>query len=136
MDEKSTKTFEQHRILETEMDRLAGEVLRNRELPEMKEVGDREILKQAIKPIDEHREERAQETAPDTGSSSPLPQYTDDASPEIKLEIEYLVDIAFHKGIAAANREAKKSSAYVLDAFHDALTGRLYPELQKRGVLK
>ena len=41
-----------------------------------------------------------------------------------------------HKGIEKAAAEAKKSNPYVLDAFHDALVEKLYPELQRRGVLK
>ena len=69
-------------------------------------------------------------------ANSPLPAYTQNAAPEIKLEIEYLLDLAFRKGIATALTESAKSPYFVQDAFHDALAGRLYPELQKRGLMK
>ena len=69
-------------------------------------------------------------------AASPLPAYAQNAPAEIKLEIEYLPDLAFQKGIATAMKESAKSPYFVQDAFHDALAGKLYPELQKRGVLK
>ncbi len=69
-------------------------------------------------------------------SNSPLPAYAQSAPPEIRLEIEYLLDIALRKGIGVALSESAKSPYFVQDAFHDALAGRLYPELQKRGLMK
>jgi hypothetical protein len=69
-------------------------------------------------------------------SNSPLPAYAQSAAPEIRLEIEYLLDIALHKGIGIALSESAKSPYFVQDAFHDALAGRLYLELQKRGLMK
>ena len=65
-----------------------------------------------------------------------MPAYAQNAAPEIKLEIEYLLDLAFQKGIATALAESAKSPYFVQDAFHDALAGRLYPEMQKRGLMK
>lgn len=51
--------------------------------------------------------------------------------------VQALVDVAFSKGIYAAIRLARSfNDAYLLDALHDALTGRLYEELVKRGALK
>jgi hypothetical protein len=40
------------------------------------------------------------------------------------------------KGIGSALTESAKSPYFVQDAFHDALAGKLYPELQKRGMIK
>ena len=48
----------------------------------------------------------------------------------------FLLDLAFHHGIEKANSEAKKSSPFIVDAFHDALVTKLYPELQKRGIVE
>ena len=56
-------------------------------------------------------------------------------SAEAKLEIEYLVDMALHHGIDKAVEKAKASGPFVLDAFHDALTGKLYDEMRRRGML-
>ena len=77
-----------------------------------------------------------QPAQPGEPSSGPLPQYAESAPAETKLEVEYLLDVAFHQGIVKATSEAMKSNPFVLDAFHDALVGKLYPELQKRGILK
>ncbi len=60
-----------------------------------------------------------------------------DASPETKLEVEYLVDMAFHKGIMEAAKQARASkNPFVEDAFHDALSGKLYDEMERRGMLR
>ncbi len=68
-------------------------------------------------------------------ADDPLRKYTEGAPPEIQLEVEYLVDLALHKGVTHALNEAAKASPYVLDAVHDALTGKLYPELKRRGIV-
>lgn len=124
----------EHTALEADMKQLAQEIQKHRESPELKGVGEKELLKQAIKTLPP--QVGTPPPPPPPASSGPLPQYASDLPPEIKLEIEYLLDEAFHKGIAAAEAEARKSSAFILDAFHDALAGKLYPELQKRGILK
>lgn len=72
--------------------------------------------------------------APD--AANPLPAYADAAAPEVKREIEHLLDIAMEKGIGEALTESEKSPYFVQDAFHDALAGKLYPELQQRGLIK
>jgi len=106
--------------------------MKHKEHPETKTLGDQEILKRSIQSVTQ--------TAPPPplgdASGSPLPAYVQGASSETKLEIEYLLDLALREGIFKANQEAKKSNAFVLDAFHDALVGKLYPEFQKRGILE
>ena len=136
-----TPSFE--RALENDIAALAAEIKRNREHPELRNAGEKEIVKEAIRAFP--RLERS----PANGSvasgsaavapvppASPLPEYAEDASPEMKLEIEYLLDIALKHGISKALDESAKSPFFVQDAFHDALAGRLYPELQKRGIVK
>lgn len=132
MPEETNLDFE-HEILEADIQRLAQEIKAHKERPESKNLGDQEILKAAIQSL-----AAESQTTPTIQQQtlSPLPDYAQNASAETKLEIEYLLDIAFHRGIAKANAEAKKSNAFVLDAFHDALAGKLYPEFQKRGLLK
>jgi len=46
------------------------------------------------------------------------------------------MDVALKQGLEKALAEARKSPYFVQDALHDALAGRLYPELQKRGIVK
>ena len=128
------QSFE-HEALEADIKALAEEVQKHRELPENKDVNEQELLKKAIRalpPVVSTAQTKPDEPA----RKSPLPDYAESASPETKLEIEYLLDLAFHQGIAKAAAEAKKSPDFVQDAFHDALAGKLHPEFQKRGILK
>lgn len=128
-----------HEILEADIERLAQEIKARREQSEVKNLSDREIVKEALKSLSGLSQNQASsQTAQSKEDSSLdfLPGYMKSVPPEVKLEVEYLLDIAFHEGLSKANAEAKKSSPFVLDAFHDALAGKLYPELQKRGIVK
>lgn len=66
----------------------------------------------------------------------PLPSYISLSPPEVRLEIEQLIDKAWHKGVSAVLTEARKSGALIFDAFHDALSSKVYDEFKKRGLLK
>jgi len=132
----------EHEALEADMKRLAAEINHHRERAEMKNVPERELLKEAIRafPRFENAPSAAEIPVPtpqaQNSAKSPLPDYAEDAAPEVKLEIEYLLDCALYKGLGKALAEADKSPYFVRDAFHDALAGKLYPELQKRGIIK
>ena len=136
MPDQLSPSFE-HEALEADIKALAQEIQRQRERPESKNLSEKELLKQAIGGLPPAAPP-AQPPAPikQPPSKSPLPAYAQNAPAEVKLEIEYLIDLAFHQGAAKATAEAKKSPNFVLDAFHDALAGKLYPEFQKRGILK
>jgi hypothetical protein len=128
-------SFEQK--IESDMHQLAAEIQRNREHPEFQHAGERALIKESLRafpqpgPADD-----ASEPPPTSPSHGPLPAYADSASPEVKLEIEYLIDVALKQGIGKALAESQKSPYFVQDAFHDALAGKLYPELQRRGIVK
>ncbi len=121
---------------------LAAEIRRTQERKDAKNAEGLEVVREAIRAFPQLGHEAPDGNgvpiAPVTPgqAASPLPQYAQSAPAEVKLEIEYLLDLAFQKGIGAALAESAKSSYFVQDAFHDALAGRLYPELQKRGVVK
>lgn len=124
----------EHEALEADIKALAQEVEKHRELPENKGASGQELLKKAIRampPVSTATEPVSKPSRP-----SPLPKYAESATPEVRLEIEYLIDLAFHAGIGKASAEAKKSPDFVQDAFHDALAGKLYPMFQERGILK
>ena len=115
---------------EAEMRQVAEAVEKHRERPEFKGLSDQELLKRAI-----------QSMVPQSGTTEPVSQtspssYPESVPPQAKLEVEHLLDIALNRGLGEAVKEASGSSPFVLDAFHDALAGRLYPELKKRGLLK
>ena len=126
--------------LEADIVHLAEQVKNIRELPEMKNASEVEILKEAMKvfprPGAEHAPTPTPAAASDDAASSVLPSYAQSAAPEAKLEIEYLIDVALKHGIDKAMAEAQKSSPFVEDAVRDALAGKLYPELQKRGIVR
>jgi hypothetical protein len=144
MDE--TPAFE-YKALEDDMRSLAAEVQRNRESAELKNASERELVKEAIRafprlnsierptagsvPVPTPAATQAQAVV-----NSPLPDYAQNAPAEVKLEIEYLLDLAFQQGLSKALSESEKSPYFVQDAFHDSLAGKLYPELQKRGIVK
>ncbi len=127
------------------MKALAAEIRGQREKPEMKNASEKELLKEAIRAFPVLNENPQATAAPapatppaptDPASHSPLPGYAQNAPPEVKLEIEYLLEITLREGLNKALLESKKSPYFVQDAFHDALAGKLYPELQKRGIIK
>jgi len=145
MDE--TPTFET-KALENDMKTLAAEVQRNRENADLKNSSERELVKEAIRAFPrlnaaEHPSTGvpvpspvAAPTQAAAAAQSPLPDYAQSAPAEVKLEIEYLIDVALQHGLSKALSESEKSPYFVQDAFHDSLAGKLYPELQKRGIVK
>jgi hypothetical protein len=128
--------------LEADMQKLAAEIQGQRERPEMQNANERELVKEAIRSFPQLENNTgvvpSVPATPEHGASSesPLPDYAQNAPAEVKLEIEYLMEVALKQGLGKALSEARKSPYFVQDALHDALTGRLYAELQKRGVVK
>ncbi len=134
------KSSFEYTALESDMRRLAAEIESHRDRLEMKDASEKELLKEAIRafPRPEHNivSASASQSQAQTNAQSPLPNYAENAAPEVKLEIEYLIDLVFHHGLEKALSEGDKSPAFVRDVFHDALAGKLYPELQRRGIIK
>jgi hypothetical protein len=133
----------EYAALEADMKRLAEQIRSERERPADETRTERELVKEAIRafPNLQGSQNKIPASIPQAASGSdssqsPLPDYAKDAPAETKLEIEYLCDVALRKGIAAAMSESGKSPWFVQDAFHDSLAGKLYPELQKRGIVK
>jgi hypothetical protein len=131
----------EYAALEDDMKRLAEQIKSQRERPANETKTERELVREAVStfPSFQGLRNRVPSTSPAAktdDSQSPLPDYAKDAPAEVKLEIEYLCDVALRKGIGTAMSESEKSPYFVQDAFHDALAGKLYPELQKRGIVK
>jgi hypothetical protein len=104
----------------------------------MQGVSNQEILKQSIKAMAPAPTDSTGSPQAGSGASvfqNPLPDYAANAPAETKLEIEHLLEMAFREGIMKANAEASRSNPFVIDAFHDSLAGKLYPELKKRGIV-
>ena len=127
----------EHSALEADIARLAEEIQKHKEAPETKNLSEQEILRHAIKEFPAPQAPVPSAGNDDSGQSGGfLPSYAEDAPAETKLELEYLIDIAFHGGIARAVGEARNAPAFVQDALHDALAGKLYPILREKGILK
>jgi len=133
--------------LAADIERLATEIKNQRERPDLKNAAEKELVKEAIRSFPHLEKDpstiakqapAASASSPATNANpkSPLPDYAQNAPAEVKLEIEYLMDVALRQGLSKALSEAQKSPYFVQDALHDALAGRLYPELQKRGAVK
>ncbi|OGY62374.1 MAG: hypothetical protein A2745_02155 [Candidatus Harrisonbacteria bacterium RIFCSPHIGHO2_01_FULL_44_13] len=135
----------EHSALEKDIERLSAEIGKKSGEKVSLET-QKEILRSAIgsriyrepKEIDLSAEKEipASAEAPSAGASSALPSYAQDLSADFKLRIEKLIDLAWHKGISSAVAEARRSGVFILDAFHDALTDKLYDEFKKRKLIK
>ena len=123
------------------MKTLAAEIHRTQEMKDVKNAEGLDAVREAIRAFPQFNHDASNgvpvpAASAAVQSSGALPAYAQSAAPEVKLEIEYLLDIALRKGIGPALTESAKSPYFVQDAFHDALAGKLYPELQKRGMIK
>lgn len=123
-------------VLEQDIIRLSNEVRKRVEVMPSQEISHREIVKSVIG--SQIQASQQTQSAPQTQSepSPMLPQYLQQESPEVRLKIEELVDLAFHKGIEASVSEAQKYGPFILDALHDTLSTKLYEELKSRKLLE
>lgn len=121
------KTFE-HSSLEQEIKELSAEI---------KERGLSDKGRGAVKTLVQERIQNAPAPAtPSQPASGTLPGYLAKESPELKLKVEKLLELALHHGIRRAADEARAMNPIEMDAFHDALTDKLYGELKSRGLLQ
>ena len=126
-----------HNIIEKDIERLSKEIAEKRNLPEYKEVSERELIKQTLQPLVKQAisdKEQATREEKETEETI-IPDYLKDSPPEIKLQVEKLIDSVFHQGIEKTVKEANQAGPFILDAFHDALTDKLYDELKKRNLI-
>lgn len=61
--------------------------------------------------------------------------YLDNADEETSETVNGLLEIVFSKGIEDAIKEAEKQEPYIMDAFHDALTDKMFEELKTRKII-
>jgi hypothetical protein len=120
--------------VESEIKRISAAILRERERPEGRGLTGPELVRQTVRSYTGQPSVKPAEP-PGQVIDDTLPEYAESAPPEAKREIEQYLQMAFKDGILKASSEAAKSSPFVLDAFHDALSGKLYEELKKRGIV-
>ncbi|MBI5306164.1 hypothetical protein HZB04_01050 [Candidatus Wolfebacteria bacterium] len=132
------KNFD-HKDFESDIKKLSVEIAEKRNLLEHKNLSDRELIKQTLTPTIKQAVVSGQQSDMSGKLSNVdnkiLPDYLKDALPDIKLQVKNFIDLAFHQGIEAAVKAVSNSDAFIIDAFHDALTDKLYEELKKRNLL-
>ncbi len=129
-----------YNTLEKDIERLSQEVVEKKNLPEHKDVLERDLIKQAITPLIFQTKSKTAEPVNNSQNApvaeeSVLPDYLKDSPAEIKLQVEKLVESVFSDGLEKTMKKAVASNAFVLDAFHDALTDKLYDELKTRKLI-
>lgn len=136
MPDINSQNFE-HSALEADIERLSKEIAEKRKLPEYKELSEKEIIRQKLQPLIKPGVQLIKPAVQSIEQTKEtfFPNYLKDSSPEIKLQVEKLVDLVFHQGIEKTVKEANQAGAFILDAFHDALTDKLYEELKNRKLI-
>ena len=126
-----------HNTIERDIERLSKEIAEKKELPEYKEISEKELIKQALQPM---IKPAAQSSGPAvqpavTDEERFLPDYLNDSPAETKLQVEKLIGSVFQRGIEKTVKEAKNADPFILDAFHDALVDKLHEELKRRKLI-
>jgi hypothetical protein len=131
-----------HEALEADLKRLAVEIGDQRHAPHGMELSEREIIRKSLENFGPEAmpANGASSTAVQVGGLQPsvLPKYLTgkNVDPNVKMEVERLVDLVFHESLEKAVKEVKRHPAFIQDAFHDALIDKLLPELKARGIIK
>ncbi len=127
----------EHKVLEADIERLSKEIAEKKNLPEYKEISEKELIKQVLQPIIKQGTNDKKQVISENEKTKEivLPDYLKDSPAETKLQVEKLIDSVFHQGIDKVVKIAKQTNPFVLDAFHDALTDRLYEELKNRKLI-
>lgn len=137
MPELNSQNME-HRVLEADIERLSKEIAEKRNLLEHKDLSARELVKKSLEPMfkqDIGKPAAVQFATQSATQNQIIPDYLKNASPEIKLLVEELVNSLFHQGVEKVVKRAKRANPFILDAFHDALTDKLHQELKNRKLI-
>ncbi len=120
--------------VDQEIEKVGKDFEIRKNMEESKGVGDREILKQILHPLVKTPAPLPQANSKPQADLN-LPAYLKDSPEEIKQRVEYLISETFKKGIERTANDAQKFGPFILDAYHDALTDKLYEELQRRKII-
>lgn len=136
MPELSAQNFGEQ--MEKEIQDFAREVAEKKSSPEYKNASGQEVVKHSV--YSRIYGQAPVSSAPAAPPTSPagddvLPPYLKDAPAEVKEKVENLISFTFRHGIEKGIKEASQAGAFVLDAYHDALTAKLHEELVKRKII-
>ncbi len=126
-----------HESIEQDIARLSREVKERQESGEAEhpETAVRDILRERMYSSQQQGQAAPAQLRQSNEPLSVLPVYLQKESPEVRLKVEELADMALHQGLNKAIDEAGQYGPFVLDALHDTLTGKLYDELKNRGLI-
>jgi hypothetical protein len=127
--------FSLERALESDIKKLEAEVRAVKNSAEHKEMRPREAAKESLRAFIPQSVPQQANTSKASDAGGFLPVYMQDEPAGRRLEVERLIEVSLRDGFAKAFAEAAKSGAFMVDALHDALATKIYPELQKRGLL-
>ncbi len=134
--------------LEKSFARLSHEVAKRVELPENRDLSERELVKESLHSLAQSEGSPASNLnnpIPSAPVSAPtsvpgedfLPGYlSDNENESIKKSVEHLIQIVVQDDVIEAVKEAKRYPPFIEDAFHDALIDKFLPEMKKRGIIK
>ena len=132
-----TKIFTEgeHQALEADMQHLIAEIKNHQVKTEKRDLNERQVIKESLANLSERwRKEDASGSA--LPADRPAIDADERAKEEIQLQVDFLLDKAFHKGLLAADRETRNASSAVLDSYHDSLAAKLHAHLKGKGVFK
>lgn len=124
--------------LEADIERLSEDIKEKKASPEHQNSSEKELIKQSLYPvIQKNYSASAFPTVPqdDKIEDNTLPNYLKDSPEEVKLNVEKLIDMTLKEGVEKAAREAGKYGPFIVDAYHDAVTDKLYEELVRRKMI-
>ncbi len=118
-----------------DLEKIGKEVAEKKSTPEIKHYSDRDLVKQAIQPMAYPSGKPAPSREQSSEEDKFLPDYLKEADPKIKNQVEKLLEDTVRNGLASGINEARKTSPFILDAYHDALIDKLHNELKKRKMI-
>lgn len=123
-------------VPEADMNRIATAIAEHKEAREGEPQVPHEAIRSTLQSLAGVTPPPQASPAAQAEPSLTLPDYLADAAPEIRKKVELLIETAQYKGIDAAHAEAKSAEPFILDAFHDVMTGKLYRAFKDRGLLR
>lgn len=121
--------------MEKEFIRVSSEVSEKRNSPEHKDLSERELIKKSLEPMIKQVSTGAPTDNRPIQDDGQISVDLNNLPVEAKIQVEKLISSVFNDGLVRGVKEAKKSDAFILDAFHDALTDKFYEELKKRKLI-
>lgn len=122
---------------EADLERLAREVKEVQKQPAYEQATPQEVIKESLKAFGAGSAPATDDdTAKPQEDEALLPEYMKTEERVVTEELAALVQLSINDGFEAGIKEARKHGGFMVDAVHDALVERVYPELKRMGILE